>query len=280
MGAVGALGAVLIMALAGCGTGDGGTADGDTKAVAGSSSPTPASASPSPSAPPPAPAWTLRLVDDEEAADAGKRLVVDVLANDTATGGAGSGAGASAQPLTSALLATDYSLTVDTAPAHGTAEIDGGGRIAYTPESGYDGEDEFTYRVSPDDPELAGGTAVVRITVTAPAPASAAPEPPAGVHYRNCDAVRAAGAAPLHRGDPGYGGHLDRDGDGVACEPSSGGSGGSGGSGSSSGSGGGGGSTYYENCAAARAAGAAPVRLGDPGYGRHLDRDGDGVACE
>ncbi|WP_159498982.1 excalibur calcium-binding domain-containing protein [Microbacterium sp. 18062] len=38
--------------------------------------------------------------------------------------------------------------------------------------------------------------------------------------------------------------------------------------------------TYYENCTAARAAGAAPVRLGDPGYARHLDRDGDGVGCE
>lgn len=42
----------------------------------------------------------------------------------------------------------------------------------------------------------------------------------------------------------------------------------------------GGGQTYYANCAAARAAGAAPVRLGDPGYGRHLDRDGDGKGCE
>lgn len=36
----------------------------------------------------------------------------------------------------------------------------------------------------------------------------------------------------------------------------------------------------YPNCAAARAAGAAPVRRGDPGYGSHLDRDGDGVGCE
>ena len=37
---------------------------------------------------------------------------------------------------------------------------------------------------------------------------------------------------------------------------------------------------YYANCAAARAAGAAPVRRGDPGYASHLDRDGDGVGCE
>jgi len=36
----------------------------------------------------------------------------------------------------------------------------------------------------------------------------------------------------------------------------------------------------YRNCAAARAAGAAPVRIGEPGYGAHLDRDGDGVGCE
>lgn len=36
--------------------------------------------------------------------------------------------------------------------------------------------------------------------------------------YRNCDAVRAAGRAPIHRGDPGYSRNLDRDGDGVGCE--------------------------------------------------------------
>jgi hypothetical protein len=39
------------------------------------------------------------------------------------------------------------------------------------------------------------------------------------VYYRNCDAARAAGAAPLSRGDPGYRSKLDRDGDGTACEP-------------------------------------------------------------
>lgn len=44
--------------------------------------------------------------------------------------------------------------------------------------------------------------------------------------------------------------------------------------------GGSGGSTYSANCTEVRAAGAAPIRTGDPGYGRHLDRDGDGVACE
>lgn len=36
----------------------------------------------------------------------------------------------------------------------------------------------------------------------------------------------------------------------------------------------------FANCAEASAAGAAPVRRGDPGYGPHLDRDNDGVGCE
>ncbi|MXO58563.1 hypothetical protein GRI89_03275 [Altererythrobacter salegens] len=37
---------------------------------------------------------------------------------------------------------------------------------------------------------------------------------------------------------------------------------------------------YYPNCAAARAAGAAPIRRGEPGYRPQLDADGDGIACE
>ncbi|MBP7466365.1 excalibur calcium-binding domain-containing protein [Pseudoxanthomonas mexicana] len=37
--------------------------------------------------------------------------------------------------------------------------------------------------------------------------------------FRNCTEARARGAAPVRRGDPGYGPHLDRDGDGVGCEP-------------------------------------------------------------
>ncbi|HET8878850.1 MAG TPA: DUF1524 domain-containing protein [Arthrobacter sp.] len=62
-----------------------------------------------------------------------------------------------------------------------------------------------------------------------PAPVQAAPQPappavvpaapaPAAVYYANCTAVRAAGAAPIRRGQPGYSSKLDRDGDGIACE--------------------------------------------------------------
>ncbi|MFT3944547.1 MAG: excalibur calcium-binding domain-containing protein [Ancrocorticia sp.] len=45
-----------------------------------------------------------------------------------------------------------------------------------------------------------------------------APEPAQNVYYKNCSEVRAAGAAPLYAGDPGYAKHLDGDGDGIACE--------------------------------------------------------------
>ncbi|MFD5635217.1 excalibur calcium-binding domain-containing protein [Streptomyces sp. NPDC127077] len=38
-------------------------------------------------------------------------------------------------------------------------------------------------------------------------------------YYANCTAVREAGDAPLYADDPGYREGLDRDGDGVACEP-------------------------------------------------------------
>lgn len=57
----------------------------------------------------------------------------------------------------------------------------------------------------------------------APAPAVVPPAPapapaPASAYYANCAAARAAGAAPLHAGQPGYRAGLDGDKDGVACE--------------------------------------------------------------
>ena len=134
--------------------------------------------------------------------------------------------------------------------------------------------------------------AATSTTTTVPSStSSAAPV----VLYTSCDQVRDAGAAPLRQGDPGYSLELDRDGDGVACEPvaakttkayvapkatdaapaatpsaplglvdTDAGSA----------------MTYYANCSAVRAAGAAPIYRGQPGYSSKLDKDGDGVACE
>ncbi|PXX59629.1 excalibur calcium-binding domain-containing protein [Nocardia sp. CA-128927] len=39
----------------------------------------------------------------------------------------------------------------------------------------------------------------------------------AGGAFANCEEAKAAGRAPLFRGEPGYGPHLDPDGDGFAC---------------------------------------------------------------
>ncbi|WP_254678014.1 excalibur calcium-binding domain-containing protein [Agrococcus sp. SGAir0287] len=69
-------------------------------------------------------------------------------------------------------------------------------------------------------------TAQAAAAAPAPAPvaavpqaaAPAAPVAPSNVYYQNCTAARQAGAAPVYAGQPGYGPHLDRDGDGVGCE--------------------------------------------------------------
>ncbi|MDX2972971.1 excalibur calcium-binding domain-containing protein [Kribbella solani] len=53
---------------------------------------------------------------------------------------------------------------------------------------------------------------------TAPVPLARTTPTETSAYYKNCTAVRAAGKAPLYRGQPGYAAHLDRDGDGVACE--------------------------------------------------------------
>ena len=74
---------------------------------------------------------------------------------------------------------------------------------------------------TPTPEPVAPAPAPAPAPVPAPAPPAPAPAPPApapNVYYENCTAVRAAGKAPLYRGDPGYASKLDRDGDGVACE--------------------------------------------------------------
>ena len=58
--------------------------------------------------------------------------------------------------------------------------------------------------------------------VPTPAPTPAPADVPAGTPqtapYPDCAAARAAGAAPLHRGDPGWSDTMDGDRDGTACE--------------------------------------------------------------
>lgn len=59
-----------------------------------------------------------------------------------------------------------------------------------------------------------GGRAFPGKTAAPSAPALS----PSGQAFTSCSAARAAGAAPLRRGQTGYNPRLDGDGDGVACE--------------------------------------------------------------
>ncbi|TDO59056.1 excalibur calcium-binding domain-containing protein [Kribbella sp. VKM Ac-2571] len=54
------------------------------------------------------------------------------------------------------------------------------------------------------------------ISPTEPTPTTAVTS--TTVVFRSCAEARAAGKAPLRRGDPGYSAALDRNGDGVACD--------------------------------------------------------------
>ena len=65
-------------------------------------------------------------------------------------------------------------------------------------------------------PPCDGDTGSAPISAPSSAPSTAAPG--ASGYYPNCKAARAAGAAPLYVGQPGYRIGLDGDGDGVACE--------------------------------------------------------------
>ena len=55
-------------------------------------------------------------------------------------------------------------------------------------------------------------TATPRQTVPSPQPA------PSELNFSSCKEARAAGYSHMRRGEPGYASHLDRDGDGIACD--------------------------------------------------------------
>jgi hypothetical protein len=91
----------------------------------------------------------------------------------------------------------------------------------------YDSRDGYG-RHSREDAYVKADTATPHLCGNAPAPVPAPAPPPStsggaggtgpNGTWRNCTEARANDAAPVHRGDPGYGSHLDRDGDGVGCE--------------------------------------------------------------
>ncbi|MCC8478109.1 Ig-like domain-containing protein [Streptomyces parvus] len=133
---------VLALFLAGCGSDGGGTGDQGGKGTV---------------------ERTLALMDDQQTVDAGDSLDVDVLDNDSITLESGERAG-----LLAAYDAAELTLTIDTEPGNGSASVSST-TVTYTARDGYVGEDELTYEVSVKGTDVPAATAVVRITVTAPA---------------------------------------------------------------------------------------------------------------
>ena len=104
------------------------------------------------------------------------------------------------------------------------AMIESGRAIArYDGRDGYGEHPRQSAYVAADEATPSLNQCVVPIAAPAPSttatstPAANAP-PPAAVYYKNCTAVRVAGAAPIHAGDPGWQTKFDGDGDGVGCE--------------------------------------------------------------
>ena len=83
---------------------------------------------------------------------------------------------------------------------------------------------KYRWRLSIDSAErsrlssILSGSCGSRSVTVPPRASTHSTTPAPSTYYENCTAVRAAGADPICRGDPGYASHLDRDGDGVGCE--------------------------------------------------------------
>lgn len=76
-------------------------------------------------------------------------------------------------------------------------------------------------RNTDSDPAPGSGKTPAPATTGKAKPPASSPTPapaPKDVSYKNCTEAKAAGAAPIRRGQPGYGEHLDRDNDGIACD--------------------------------------------------------------
>ena len=88
-----------------------------------------------------------------------------------------------------------------------------------TPEPEATPKPEVTPEPEPasEEPQEASDAPEVEEEPAAPAPAPQPVRAPTQM-YSSCAQARAAGAAPLYEGDPGYNPRLDRDKDGVACE--------------------------------------------------------------
>ncbi|GAA1886319.1 excalibur calcium-binding domain-containing protein [Asanoa iriomotensis] len=120
-------------------------------------------------------------------------------------------------------------------------------------------------------------SAVAATTAPSKAATQAAPKP---VSYANCAAVRAAGKAPLRRGQPGYRTALDADRDGVACESATRANGGDAPNPPPKPKVSRATDPRFGTCKEAKANGYGPYTRGEPEYDWYRDADNDGKVCE
>ncbi|WP_254393375.1 excalibur calcium-binding domain-containing protein [Streptomyces buecherae] len=108
----------------------------------------------------------------------------------------------------------DVVIKVLKSPRHGSLTF-GNERAKprYTPRPGFSGEDEVVYSV-----KLKSRTEVAEVTHRIKVELSPGGEWELTHKFENCGEARAAGSTPIYRGEPGYGLHLDADGDGIGCD--------------------------------------------------------------
>ncbi|MGW5001569.1 excalibur calcium-binding domain-containing protein [Streptomyces hydrogenans] len=115
------------------------------------------------------------------------------------------------------LTATDVEVKLLSKPKHGAVRLnETDGTVTYTPQSDFRGTDKFRYSLKlKGKPEVAEATYSITVELS---PGGEYDEQQRQEPFENCAAARAAGAAPVRRGEPGYGAHLDRDRDGIGCD--------------------------------------------------------------
>jgi endonuclease YncB( thermonuclease family) len=175
-------------------------------------------------APAPAPTYTVTHVVDGDTVDVSNGERVRLIGIDTPEVGQCGAAAATARTTTDVLgkqvLLTPGATSdrdvhgrllryvdVVSGPDVGLDLIESGLAVArYDSRDGYGAHPRQAQYVAADaaSPDVCG-------------PAGQLPAGP-GTTYANCAAVRAAGKAPIHPGDPGWDPKFDGDGDGIGCE--------------------------------------------------------------
>jgi hypothetical protein len=164
-----------------------------------------------------APLW-VRVAADVSAAVLALGLIVGAS---LALRASGRTEGATATDLTTTTEPDEPSTSVDAATTPSLGAPASTGTTATTEPPTTEPPPTATTAPPTTAPPATRAPATTPPTTRPPAPTTTRPSPPTtdrSPQYDNCLEAWLAGALPLRRGDPGYSGNLDDDGDGIACE--------------------------------------------------------------